>query len=169
MTVDHQVAHSVYLNDPDGNSMEYYCDTVNDWRTILHGEMELITSGWDPDAPDAKEPSTDPRYDENPEIRTVDNAPVHPQRVTHAVLVTQNLEQLVEFYTSVGGLTEVDRGAGVAYLRGRLSHYPLPFGDLREAKQRRRRVPSRVLRARFRGRGGGGGKSARESRHPDRA
>ena len=124
MTVDHQVAHSVYLYDPDGNSMEYYCDTVKDWRTILHGEMELITSRWDPDASYGDGPSSDPRYDENPEIRTVEDAPVHPRRVTHAVLVTQNLEQLVEFYTSVGGLTEVERGAGVAYLRGRLSHYP---------------------------------------------
>ena len=127
MTVDHQVAHSVYLYDPDGNSMEYYCDTVKDWRTILHGEMELITSAWDPDhpdGPDGNQPSSDPLYDANPEIRTVDDAPVHPRRVTHAVLVTQKLEQLVKFYTSVGGLTEVDRGAGIAYLRGRLSHYP---------------------------------------------
>lgn len=121
MTVDHQVAHSVYLYDPDGNYMEYYCDTVKNWRSVLHGEMELITTGWNPDD---GEPFSDSRYDESPEIRLVDDAPVHPRRVTHAVLVTDDVEKLVSFYTSVGGLQEVQRGEGVVYLRASLSRYP---------------------------------------------
>lgn len=120
MTVDHQVAHSVYLYDPDGNYMEYYCDTVKNWRSVLHGEMELITAGWNPDE---GEPFSDSRYDENPEIRVVDDAPVHPRRVTHAVLVTDDVERLVDFYTSVGGLEEVRRGKGVVYLRASLPQY----------------------------------------------
>ena len=66
--------------------------------------MELITSGWDPDE---AEPFTDPRYDESPEIRTVDAAPVHPRRVTHAVLVSDDVERLATFYKTVGGLEEV--------------------------------------------------------------
>jgi catechol 2,3-dioxygenase len=121
MTVDHQVAHSVYLYDPDGNSMEYYCDTVKNWRDVLHGEMELITSGWDPDE---GQPFSDSRYDDNPEIRRVEDAPIHPRRVTHAVLVTADPERLVEFHTSVGGLEEVGRGEDVVYLRASLSGYP---------------------------------------------
>ena len=121
MTVDHQVAHSVYVFDPDGNYMEYYCDTVKDWRSILHGEMELITSGWDPDE---GEPFAESRYDENPELRVVEQAPVHPKRVTHAVLVTDDSARLEDFYTSVGGLTEAGRKNGVVYLRGSLSSYP---------------------------------------------
>ena len=48
ITVDHQVAHSVYMFDPDGNYNEFYCDTVRDWRKVLHGAMDLITSHWDP-------------------------------------------------------------------------------------------------------------------------
>jgi catechol 2,3-dioxygenase len=121
MTVDHQVAHSVYLHDPDGNSMEYYCDTVKDWRRILHGEMELITSAWDPEAAEAFQES---RCEENPEIRTVAEAPLHPRRVTHAVLLTSDLERLARFHRDVGGLEEVHRADGVVYLRGSLSRYP---------------------------------------------
>lgn len=121
MTVDHQVAHSVYLFDPDGNYTEYYCDTVKNWRSVLHGEMELITAGWDPDA---EEPFADPRYDESPEIRTVDDAPVHPRRVTHAVLVTADVDRLVSFYTSVGGLEQIHRDDDVVYLRASLDRYP---------------------------------------------
>jgi catechol 2,3-dioxygenase len=122
LTVDHQVAHSVYLFDPDGNMMEYYCDTVKDWRKVLHGEMELITSGWDPEA---EEPFSETRCEENPGIRIVPEAAVHPRRVTHAVLLTSDLERLARFYREVGGLEEVHRADGVVYLRGSLpgSHH----------------------------------------------
>lgn len=121
LTVDHQVAHSVYLYDPDGNYMEYYCDTVKNWRSVLHGEMELITAAWDPDE---AEPFSDPRSDENPEIRVVEQAPVHPKRVTHAVLVSDDINELATFYTTVGGLEEVGRSDDVVYLRGALTQYP---------------------------------------------
>ena len=121
LTVDHQVAHSVYLSDPDGNSMEYYCDTVKDWRRILHGEMELITSAWDPEV---GEPFSDSRFDENPEIRVVEEAPIHPRRVTHAVLLTEDVDRLSRFHQTVGGLEEVHRDEGVSYLRGSLEKPP---------------------------------------------
>jgi catechol 2,3-dioxygenase len=121
ITVDHQVAHSVYLFDPEANYMEFYCDTVTDWRRVLHGEMELITSGWDPEA---AEPFEETRCEENPEIRIVPEAPVHPRRVTHAVLLASDLEGLARFYREVGGLEELHRSDGVVFLRGRLSEYP---------------------------------------------
>jgi len=121
MTVDHQVAHSVYLYDPDGNYMEYYCDTVRDWRGVLHGEMELITSGWDPTE---HAPSTESLVDPSPEIRVVASAPIHPRRLTHAVLVSDAPERLVSFYTSVGGLTELHRTEDVVLLRADASACP---------------------------------------------
>jgi len=108
MTVDHQVAHSVYMSDPDGNSVEYYCDTVRDWRKVLHGPMDLITAAWDPLT---AEGFTEGRYDEDPKIRVVANAPVHPKRLTHAVLVTDNVPRLTEFYCTVGGLHVVGASA----------------------------------------------------------
>lgn len=122
ITVDHQVAHSVYLFDPDGNYMEYYCDTVKDWRSVLQGEMELITSGWDPEAEET--PFTEGRYEESPQLRVVEDAPVHPRRITHAVLATTSLDPMVDFYRAVGGLEEVHRDVGVVYLRGSLAASP---------------------------------------------
>ena len=104
MTVDHQVAHSIYLPDPDNNVIEFYCDTVKDWRRVLQGEMALITGAW---TPGETEPFTDSRFDETPEIRTLAAAPIHPRRVTHAVLTTQNMPELVRFYRSVAGMVPV--------------------------------------------------------------
>jgi catechol 2,3-dioxygenase len=122
MTVDHQVAHSVYMSDPDKNVVEFYCDTVRDWRKVLRGTMDLITSEWDPLT---AEGFTEGRYETNPEIRIVDKAPVHPQRITHAVLESANVPRLVEFYTSVGGLRVVDvlLGGDVVLLGAALSTY----------------------------------------------
>ena len=121
-TVDHQVAHSIYLDDPDGNSTEFYCDTVKDWRKVLHRDMDLITSSWDPEA---AEPFTDGRYDLNPEIRVVDGAPVHPRRLTHIVLCTNDVGKMVDYYGRVAGMTTVwsaKDGAAVC-LRGSLPSY----------------------------------------------
>jgi catechol 2,3-dioxygenase len=103
-TVDHQVAHSIYTVDPDGNSVEFYCDTLRDWRTKLHGEMDLITGAWDPEA---LPPSTEPCYNEAPRLGDVDDAPLHPRRMTHVVLTTRNVAALVDFYRRVGGLVPV--------------------------------------------------------------
>jgi len=117
MTVDHQVAHSIYMPDPDGNTVEYYCDTVKDWRRVLHGEMALITGAWNPGE---TEPFTEGRYDTAPEIRVVTEAPIHPRRVTHVVLTTRDVPRLVQFYETVGGLTKVHEASNgsVICLRG---------------------------------------------------
>ena len=120
MTVDHQVAHSIYMFDADGNQIEFYCDTVKDWRKVLHGEMDLITGNW---TPGETEPFTEGRYDLNPAIRNVAEAPVHPQRVTHAVLLTDDLARLTDFYTTVGGLEVAHRSKRAVWLRGSQGQY----------------------------------------------
>lgn len=101
LTVDHQIAHSVYLRDPDGNQIEFYCDTVRDWRKVLHGEMDLITSHWNPLGRTA---STDTFFETEPELRNASAALVKPWRLHHVVLETPQLSQMVKFYTSIGGL-----------------------------------------------------------------
>lgn len=121
ITVDHQVAHSVYLFDPDDNYMEYYCDTVKRWREVLHGEMELITSAWDPEQ---AQPFSEGRYENDPDIRVVAEAAIHPMRVTHAVLMSRELDRLASFYRTVGGLKEVYRGDQVVYLQGSVTTSP---------------------------------------------
>jgi catechol 2,3-dioxygenase len=115
ITVDHQVAHSVYMFDPDGNYNEFYCDTVRNWRDVLHGEMDLITSHWDPLE---AEGFTEGRYERDPELRVVESAPLHPQRVTHAVIESADVARLVDFYTRIAGLRIVAEEAGAVYLGG---------------------------------------------------
>lgn len=120
ITVDHQVAHSVYMFDPDGNYNEFYCDTVKDWRNVLNGPMELLTSHWDPLSADG---FTEGRYESNPVLKTVEGAPVQPWRLTHATLQTQDVGRLVDFYTRVGGLKVVSEEGGVIYLAADLDAY----------------------------------------------
>ncbi|WP_295381700.1 VOC family protein [uncultured Pseudacidovorax sp.] len=120
ITVDHQVAHSVYMFDPDGNYNEFYCDTVRDWRTVLSGPMELITSHWDPMG---AEGFTEGRYETDPILHTTPEAPLQPRRITHAVLETPRLDEMTRFYTEVGGLRVVDRQEGVVYLGAHLPQY----------------------------------------------
>ncbi|MGH7003774.1 MAG: VOC family protein, partial [Alphaproteobacteria bacterium] len=57
---DHQIAHSIYIRDPDGNLAEFYVDTIREWRSVLHGDVDLITSVWNPKA---KPPNSEPLYD----------------------------------------------------------------------------------------------------------
>jgi catechol 2,3-dioxygenase len=128
MTVDHQVAHSVYMFDPDGNSNEFYCDTVRDWRSVLTGEMELITSAWNPDV---EAPAVDGLYDDEPELRRVARAPLQPYRVTHAVLTTAKFDEMLDFHRRIGGLDLVSQGDDIAYLAGSHSAYPYNLVILR--------------------------------------
>ena len=104
MTVDHQVAHSIYLPDPDGNQIEFYCDTIKDWRSMLQGEQSLITGHW---VPGEETPFTDGRYDDDPDIKVVDKAAIHPRRITHAVLESADVEGMVDYYAGVGGMDPV--------------------------------------------------------------
>jgi catechol 2,3-dioxygenase len=120
ITVDHQVAHSVYMFDPDGNYNEFYCDTVQNWRSVLHGPMNLITSHWDPLT---AEGFTEGRYDRAPVLRTNPGAPIRPQRITHSVLQTNRLEAMLEFYTAIAGLRVASDEGSVVYLAASLENY----------------------------------------------
>ena len=44
-TVDHIVAHSFYVPDPDGNMHELYADALDDWRTVFNLEIEALAGG----------------------------------------------------------------------------------------------------------------------------
>ncbi|MSP51370.1 MAG: VOC family protein [Alphaproteobacteria bacterium] len=51
-TVDHLVARSIYLPDPDGNLNEFYADAMKDWRVWFMGQLRLITGVWNPGEPE---------------------------------------------------------------------------------------------------------------------
>ena len=121
-TSDHQIARSIYMPDPDGNIVEFYVDTVRDWRRVLHGPVDLVTSQWTPGTP---APSPEPRYETDPAIRHVAHAPLHPTRLTHVVLQTHDVARLSAFYRDVGGLRPTGGTADgrLALLRGSRDDY----------------------------------------------
>ena len=121
-TLDHQIAHSVYLKDPDGNTNEFYADTIKDWRAVLHGDVELITSTW---KPGSEAPATDRRWSAEPDRRPVPGAVMQPLRLSHVVLTTMSLAPMAEFYTEVAGLVPVARTEGGIMLRA--SRHPTAY------------------------------------------
>jgi catechol 2,3-dioxygenase len=131
-TTDHQISHSVYVFDPEGNLNEFYADAMDDWRTVFNPDREDLISGhWDPLAAPR---DTRPRYSPNPDLRQVEGAAFHSLRITHAVLVAKDLERLRRFYEDVGGLTPVSEAPDGAFLclKGTSARYDLVLFPERE-------------------------------------
>jgi len=108
-TANHQISHSVYLSDPEGNGHEFYADAMKDWRTLMRPDrFDMITSAWTPGEPP---PDPEPKYDPQPEIRRVGGAVFHPKRVAQATFAVRDMEKMTHFFTEVGGLEKVGRAA----------------------------------------------------------
>jgi len=125
MTVDHQLARSVYFFDPEGNLLEFYADTTKDWRGVFRAhENQLVTGLWNPGEP---APSAARNYPVDPDIRRVVDAVLHPRRIAHAALTVRDLEGSLGFYREIAGLQEVVRASDgtFAVLRGTCSGYDL--------------------------------------------
>ena len=108
-TVDHGNTHSCYMHDPDGTQIEVYCDTIKEWWHLKNGAMTTPLDDW---APGEGEPSAEPMYLEYPDIGRLGDAPLHPVKTTHAVLVAVDFEACVDFYTAVIGLSPQLGGRG---------------------------------------------------------
>lgn len=117
-TVDHDVAHSVYLYDPDGTVVELYADVDADWRSHRQGTVDKPKPKWIPGV--SSVPLEQALYPQNPAIDKIDDAVFHGQRATHAALVTERLEEMMAFYTEVAGLQLLAGGtdSGYALLKG---------------------------------------------------
>lgn len=111
-TVRHQTSHSVYVFDPDGNVHEFYADTIGDWRNT-YDRSRKVSAQWNP-GEDA--PSMERRYHVDPEIRRVEDAALHPVRISHMVLLARNFDRMRLFLTEGAGLHEAyhDGDAGIA-------------------------------------------------------
>ena len=112
-TADHQIAHSVYLFDPEGNYLEMYADASRDWRGIYRrvGD-QLLTGVWDPEA---APPSAEPLYDPDPSYARLEAAALHPIRTSRATIATRDLQRAVSFYTEVIGLALLAGGPEERY------------------------------------------------------
>src|SRR5262245_13938195 len=103
-TTDHQLSHSIYVFDPEGNLLEFYADMMKEWWTVFKPETTLISGHWDPTA---AAPTAQSFYHPRPEIKEVVGAVFRPQRITHAALVVRDFGTMLGFYTDVAGLERV--------------------------------------------------------------
>lgn len=119
--VDHQIAHSLYIFDPDGNLNEWYADVTKDWRTVLNpSRTDLVTSTW---RIEEAKPIAEPRYHVDPPVAVIPDAVFQPVRINHAVMITDNFDRMIDHYSNVGGLAArvFDLGTRYAELWGAAS------------------------------------------------
>jgi catechol 2,3-dioxygenase len=111
---NHQISHSVYIEDPDGNYHEFYADVLENWREVFNLQREeLVTEAWDWTRAEGKGPIRLPA-----ELRHVPQAPFHPARITHATLAVDRFDEALRFFDTIAGLPVLEQGDGVASLCG---------------------------------------------------
>lgn len=103
-TVRHKTSHSVYLFDPEGNYHEFYADTILNWRDRTPEVSNDVSGNW---TPGEKPPSPERRYNATPHIRRVEDALIHPARITHVVFMAQELPRMRSFWEAVAGFKEI--------------------------------------------------------------
>ncbi|WP_374624693.1 VOC family protein [Pandoraea sp.] len=99
---DHDVAHSIYLKDPDGNEVEFYADVVENWEEARKGIIVKQKPKWVPG--ETNVPDTRHLYNPNPNLKRLADTLIHGKRVTHMALVTRDFAAMFRFYTEVAGL-----------------------------------------------------------------
>lgn len=113
-TEDHDVAHSLYQKDPDGNEVELYADMVADWRSERNGSFSKKKPLWIPG--ETNVPLTEHYYPVDPEIRIIPEALIHCRRVTHVAFVAKKFEAMFDFYTKIVGLAPIVGGRDQAFV-----------------------------------------------------
>lgn len=113
-TEDHDVAHSLYQKDPDGNEIELYADVVEDWRSERSGVFSKKKPKWVPG--ETNVPLKAQLYPKDPPIRVIDQALIHCKRVTHVAFVAQDYPAMYAFYTAVVGLKPLAGGLDEPYV-----------------------------------------------------
>ncbi len=99
---DHDVAHSLYTTDPDGNGVEFYADVVKDQRAARKG---IIIKEKPKYVPGISSPANSERnYPQNPAIDVVPEAIFHSRRCSHVSLVTGRFEAMFAYYRDIAGL-----------------------------------------------------------------
>jgi catechol 2,3-dioxygenase len=119
--MDHDVARSLYQNDPDGNMVEIYADVEKDWRPMRQGIIIKEKPVWIPGVTSV--PLTEKNYPQNPDLVIVKDSIFHPKKVTHVALVADKFEEMFDFYVDDVGLSSLfgGRSGNIAVLRGTAS------------------------------------------------
>jgi catechol 2,3-dioxygenase len=128
---DHDVAHSLYTSDPDGNGVEFYADVVKDQREARKG---IIIKQKPEYIPGVTSPAKTERfYPVNPTIDVVPEAMFHSRRCSHVLLTTGRFDEMFAYYRDIGGLRPFwsDARGTVAIFAGTHS-----LGDVTLVRQR---------------------------------
>jgi catechol 2,3-dioxygenase len=115
-TEDHDVAHSLYLLDPEGVLIEIYADVVKDWRSARHGVIVKQKPKYIPGVTSA--PNGQRNFPLDPKIERVEHAVFHSKRCSHVAVVTAKYDEMLDFYTRIVGLAPFISTGGHAVLRG---------------------------------------------------
>ena len=102
MTLDHDIAHSLYGRDPDGNMNEVYADVIKDWRAARSGVVTKPKPKW---VPGMTPPLRERNYHVDPPLSRVAGAVFQPRRIVHASLVVADMKRALDYYTTAVGLT----------------------------------------------------------------
>lgn len=116
---NHDVAHSLYMNDPEGNMVEVYADVFEDWRTARNGVISGKKPEWVPGVTTV--PVAEAKYPKNPPLRQVASSIFRARRVTHCGLAVQDLDAMTQWYTRYLGLRQFAAGDDYALLAGTAS------------------------------------------------
>ncbi len=103
---DHEVSEAIYLDDPEGNGVEVYCDRpASSWRW-RDGMVAMVTEALDVEAILQELDDKTPPYESAPE----------GLRVGHIHLHVGSVEQAEAFYAGVLGLDVVRRRGGATFM-----------------------------------------------------
>jgi len=103
---DHEVSEAIYLDDPEGNGVEVYCDRpASSWRW-QDNMVAMVTEALDVDAIMQELDEATPPYETAPE----------GLRVGHIHLHVGDVEKAEEFYSSILGLDVVRRRGGATFM-----------------------------------------------------
>ena len=111
-TLDHEISHSLYNSDPDGNINEVYADTKMRWYKERFGDVMKPNPPW---YPGEIEPDDSINYEPDPEIVRVEGAVFQPVKITGACMVFNDYESNFDYYTDQIGLVAVYGGRDSAY------------------------------------------------------
>jgi catechol 2,3-dioxygenase len=103
------LSKSIYLSDPDGVGLQFYADTLTDWRGFWNLGPRLVTGGWNPKE---KTPTRQSHYTPKPEFKPYPGGIFQPTHITGATLYVEDLERSRKFYTEVAGFEEIHRAEG---------------------------------------------------------
>ena len=103
MVEDRVVTRSIYYSDPEGNGVELTVDMLTNWREHRRPGAKVEHVEY---VPGETPPVTESFYAEDPEIRWVEGAAVHPRRFAHATLVATDFDTVLRFYRDVVGFEE---------------------------------------------------------------